>query len=223
MKNNSDASKGVSSHIRAQLARGEPAMIMHISSRQALSCIFLRGSVRVVVAVMLFATVQASLWAQDLPNYCGVLRSASGFGPYDYRPSHYIPQSTHKSHEALLNIVERAHFTPAVEANLRGKTGVTSGGDLTYTLHSFPNYHRALLSMVALGTKERTDKPYGVRYTIECYFKRAIAFRPDDRIVRLIYASFLVGKGGATMKPTPNSTRLPRTPTAMRLRTATSV
>ena len=50
--------------------------------------------------------------------------------------------------------------------------------------------------MSALSFKQKTDMPSGSRYTMDCWFQRAIAFRPDDHIVRMIYASFLVNKGG---------------------------
>lgn len=136
--------------------------------------------------------LNSALLAQNLPDECGVLYVQGRFGPYDYRPSHYIPESTYKSHAVLLKVVEQIHFTPAVESNIRGNKSSTPGPDMSYTLHAFPNHHRALISMVALGEKEQTDKPLGSPYVVECWFKRAIAFRPDDHIVRMIYASFLV-------------------------------
>jgi Flp pilus assembly protein TadD len=45
--------------------------------------------------------------------------------------------------------------------------------------------------MVALGEKERTSKPVGSHYSIECWFRRAVKFRPDDNIVRMLYAQYL--------------------------------
>lgn len=127
--------------------------------------------------------------AQEVPGGCGSLRA--GFGPFDYRPGRYIPESTYGSHKALLSIVEGTHFTPTVEALISGNTSQTAGGDLNYTLHAFPNHHRALIAMVALGEKEKTSKPYQSRYSVECWFQRALAWRPDDSIVRMIYARYL--------------------------------
>ena len=49
--------------------------------------------------------------------------------------------------------------------------------------------------MMKLGEKEKTSKPYGSNYTVACWFTRAIAFRPDDAIVRMIYSGFLNSKG----------------------------
>lgn len=130
--------------------------------------------------------------AQELPADCGSLRSPGRFGPYDYRASGYIPEPTYRSHKALLFVVENIHFTPPTEALIRGKTSREPGPDISYTLHAFPNHHRALMSMAALSQKEKTTKPFGSPYNVECWFSRAIVFRPDDNVVRLIYASFLV-------------------------------
>lgn len=127
--------------------------------------------------------------AQEVPGGCGSLTQS--WGPFDYRPDRYIPENTYRSHKGLLNVVESFHFTPEVEALVRGKTGATPGGDLSYTLGVFPNHHRALIAMAALGEKEKTSKAYGTRYSVECYFRRAITWRPDDNIVRMIYANYL--------------------------------
>lgn len=45
--------------------------------------------------------------------------------------------------------------------------------------------------MMRLAEKEKTPKPKGSTYTIECWFERAIRFRPDDTTVRMIFASYL--------------------------------
>lgn len=141
-------------------------------------------------ALLLFTSPSAI--AQELPVGCGSLWSQGRFGPYDYRSSGYIPETTYRSHKALLYIVEHHHFTPEVEALIRGKTNTTPGGDIAYTLHAFPNHHRALIAMVALSEKEKTPKPIGSNYNVECWFSRAIAWRPGDSMVRMIYANFLV-------------------------------
>ncbi|MBA3058020.1 MAG: hypothetical protein KJ614_01055 [Gammaproteobacteria bacterium] len=113
------------------------------------------------------------------------------WGPFDYRPDRYIPENTYRSHRALLGIVENAHFTPDVEMLIRGKTSTTPGNDISYTLGVFPNHHRALLAMAALSDKEKTDKPDGARFSVDCYFRRAVTWRPDDNIVHMIYARYL--------------------------------
>ena len=67
--------------------------------------------------------------------------------------------------------------------------------DVGYTLHVFPNHHRALVTMVRLGEKQQSLQPQGAKFTIDCYFQRAIQFRPDDTISRALYARYL-GKQG---------------------------
>lgn len=112
---------------------------------------------------------------------CGSL--SNHYGPYDYR--------TQKG--GTLGIVEGAHFTPEVENLVKGATGYL-GGDLAYTLAAFPNHHRALLSMARLGVKEKTDQPKGAKYTVECYFERAVRFQPNDTVARGLYAQYLQNK-----------------------------
>ena len=45
--------------------------------------------------------------------------------------------------------------------------------------------------MMRLAEKTKTQQPNGSHYTIECWFERAIRFRPDDQVVRMIYTTFL--------------------------------
>ena len=114
---------------------------------------------------------------------CGDL--ANAYGPYDYRTS-----------RDKLAIVEGVHFTPDVEALRSGATGQI-GGDIDYTLRASPNHPRALIAMANLGRKLNTDSPPGAKYTLPCYFDRAIRFAGDDPTVRLVYGTYLarVGKG----------------------------
>jgi tetratricopeptide (TPR) repeat protein len=91
-----------------------------------------------------------------------------------------------------LPIVERGHFTPQVEQLIRGESGVNIGGDIHYTLKSFPNHHRALAAMMRLAEAQKTPQPRGAEYTVECYFDRALRFRPDDVVARMLYAQFLI-------------------------------
>lgn len=122
-----------------------------------------------------------SAFAQNGPVACGELRN--GYGPYDAR------RDLDK-----LEIVLTAHFTPVVESLTKGATNTTAGGDIDYTLRAIPNHPRALLAMIRLGVKENREKPRGSSYTIECWLDRALRFRPDDIIVRMIYAGYLNDK-----------------------------
>ena len=122
--------------------------------------------------------------AQTSVSSCGPLFSTGQYGPYDYRTD-----------VDKLPIVLVNHFTPEVEALIRGKSGPRPGEDIDYTLRAIPNNHRALLAMMRLGEKEKTPQPSGSRYSVECWFERAILFRPDDSIVRMIYSTYLNSKG----------------------------
>ena len=117
-------------------------------------------------------------YAQNDPNNCGTI--ANHYGPFDYR-----------TQQDKLKIVEGAHFTPEVEALIRGSTASAPGGDIAYTLHTSPNHHRALIAIVRLSEKMKTPQPQGLRRPVECYFDRAIRFAPDDTVVRILYARFL--------------------------------
>jgi tetratricopeptide (TPR) repeat protein len=127
------------------------------------------------------------LLALALPSFgqteniaCGSLTNA--FGPFDYR--------TERGES--LKLVESAHFTVVVENLLRGQnSGRLPGGDLDYTLRAYPNHHRALISVMRYGEKNNSLQPRDLRYSVECYFDRAVRFRPDDSVARMIFATFL--------------------------------
>lgn len=108
--------------------------------------------------------------------------------------NHHGPQDYRKASYDGLRLVERVHFTPGIESLTKPNT--TSfremAGDVGYTLHVFPNHHRALITMVRLGERHKSDQPPGARYTIDCYFQRGMQYVPDDQLVRIIFATHLV-------------------------------
>lgn len=130
-----------------------------------------------VMCIGLFSALSMPVMAQNAPSVCGDLHNA--YGPYDYRTD-----------RDKLPIVEGTHFPPEVEALVRGRTSYI-GGDLDYTLRAFPNHHRALASMMKLAEREKNRQPRGAKYTVECYFERAVRFAPDDAIVRMLFATDL--------------------------------
>jgi Tfp pilus assembly protein PilF len=74
---------------------------------------------------------------------------------------------------------------------MRGERGYL-GQDLDYTLRAFPNHHRALIALQryearlqSIGVQDRLPRP------VECYYERAVRWRPKDPVVRMIYAQFL--------------------------------
>lgn len=142
-----------------------------------------RRSAAVLTATLAFATTSLSAAAQaPSADACGVLSNGE-YGPFDYRKPHH-----------MLAGAERNHFTPKVERLIAGESRYDVGGDLSFLLVMYPNHARALMAMMRLGEKEKTDKPVGARFEVECYFERALRFRPDDNVVRMMYVLFLSKK-----------------------------
>lgn len=142
------------------------------------------------VAVLL-ATASLSAQAQEAVfSVCGGLNNS--FGPYDYR-DHINSADFKANSNNPLRLVQIAHFRPEMEMLIRGGQGEKSevGPEFDYTLRAFPNHHRALLALVRLADKQRLEKPRGMNYTVDCWFQRAVQWRPDDAIVRMIYADYL--------------------------------
>lgn len=131
---------------------------------------------RLIALLCLAASLPA---VADPAMECGSLEW--NYGPYDYRTAN--PQQR--------KLVESAHFTPGAEQLREAPTG-SLGADIKYTLSVFPNHPRALLAMERLVLKERRNPANGAKYTIECFYERALRFRPDDHIVRMFYVDFLI-------------------------------
>ena len=117
---------------------------------------------------------------------CGEL--ANAVGPYDYQAT--PPKKR--------DLVEHFHFTEQVEKLEKGQSTVSLGADITYTLRAFPNHPRALNSMSELGLRQKRDRPTGSPYSVECWFERAIRFRPEDGHVRLVYGIALLKRAERT-------------------------
>lgn len=108
------------------------------------------------------------------------------YGPFDY----YRPKEPNAVH-----LVESAHFTRDVEQLRKGNTAADPAGDLRYTLLALPNHPRALQTLVLLARKENTNRPKNMVYSVECYFDRALRFRPNDNVVKLIFGNYLATTG----------------------------
>lgn len=113
-----------------------------------------------------------------LAEDCGSLESH--YGPYDYRVDH-----------SKRPIVENFHFTPKVEALVGGQTTVTPGQDLEYVLKTFPNHPRALVAATKWARIKGTVRPPDFKYSVDCHFERALRFRSDDVVVRMLFAQWL--------------------------------
>lgn len=127
---------------------------------------------------------QAQLQRPKTPEEfeCGTMVVAKRVEPMDYRTD-----------RKLLATVEGGHFQPQVEDLVKPMFD-SFGADLDYTLHAYPNHHRALLTLIRLGDREHTDQPKDMHYSIDCFLRRAIRWRSDDLIARMIYAQYLIKK-----------------------------
>lgn len=117
--------------------------------------------------------------AESLPTDCGDLTNS--YGPYDYtNPDHF----QHK-----LPVVEKFHFSQEQELSTY-RPGSKTKVDFGYTLRAFPNHHRALM---ALARWLRLHKPEDWKSDMraECFFYRALAWRPRDAIARMIFGLYL--------------------------------
>lgn len=126
----------------------------------------------------LLALLASAAAAAQLAGDCGDPfhnQGGVGYGPFDYRTATQSQRS----------LVEGAHFTPGVESLQSGITG-SLGAEIDYTLRAFPNHPRALMSMIRLAQRERTNQPKGAHYTVDCYLDRATRYQPDDMEVRLL-------------------------------------
>ncbi len=130
------------------------------------------------MAVALLAMANSAIAQTD----CGTLNTH--YGPFDYRTD-----------RGKLPIVEQYHFTPKVEMLLGGISTTYAEGDISYTLHAFPNHHRALASLIKLAERTRARQPPRLDMSVDCYFERALRFRPDDLIVRMLMADYLIRTG----------------------------
>jgi Tfp pilus assembly protein PilF len=109
---------------------------------------------------------------------CGSLENS--YGPYDY---------TNPVHRAEnIPIVETAHLNADVRALRRGQTGTDPLGDLDYTLRAVPNHPAALDAVARYFINGGSAGRY---WTAECYFDRAMRFKPDDGTVYLVYGVYL--------------------------------
>lgn len=114
-------------------------------------------------------------------NYCGELHGHH-FGPFDYLNRFNL--------KGQLDVVEQYHFNSDVE-NLISGMSASVGADLDYTLRAWPNHHRALTALAKLSLRDKTSRPRGTKWPVECYFDRAIRMRSDDGTVRMIYGGYL--------------------------------
>jgi tetratricopeptide (TPR) repeat protein len=150
----------------------------------------------------------SAVQAQAIEQNCGHPFDSPGrFGPFDYTDPVKKPE---------LNLVEPHHFTSYMEeialygVASRNASQVEEAegfglvaGNLDYTLHAFPNHSKALYAMGMWQLRQRKERPLeaagwvsgGKIYSAECYFERAVMFKPDDGMVHHAYGAFLQKAG----------------------------
>ncbi len=139
----------------------------------------IRTAFAAAAAAYALAFLPTQAVAQDAKaSSCGSIGPLSE-GPYDYR-----------TERTRVTYIEGHHFQPQVEALVGGVSGPI-GAELNYMLTYVPNHPRVLLALVRYGEKNKWVLAQGLRYSYDCYFDRAIRFRPDDVVVRMIYATYL--------------------------------
>lgn len=129
---------------------------------------------RDVFLMLAFVLVAMPSFAQS----CGSLRF--NYGPFDYRTD-----------QNKLPVVEQRHFTPRIESLIGGETTVAAGPDIEYTLGAFPNHARALAAVMRIGLRDKTNTPKELKRSVDCHFERALRFRANDVVVRMIFAQWL--------------------------------
>ena len=110
----------------------------------------------------------------------GIDFTTAGYGPFDYTNPEHVRNK--------LPVVERYHFSADVEYLRASIDANYIGAHLLYVIRSFPNHHRALVSITKLWARSGspTRPPAGIApdQTPDFLYKRAIDFAPSDGTVR---------------------------------------
>lgn len=114
---------------------------------------------------------------------------------YQDRQDDYL--DPHPAARRHLKLVNRAHFF--FEIRQFDSYPMHIMENLNYTLVHFPNHHDALYTISRFERRQRGTLPQKITWTwrrsAECYFVRAIRFRPKDGVVRMLYGIHLHKSG----------------------------
>lgn len=132
---------------------------------------------------------------------CGPLKNFGDIGPWDYAdPSSSLPTGTDP--QGRIKRVENVHFYPDVmNLNMKALPIERLAAEINYTLRVFPNHPQALYAISRLERLAGGKLPnnsasiYTPRVTADCFFDRALRFRPDDKEVRAVYGVHLHLRG----------------------------
>jgi tetratricopeptide (TPR) repeat protein len=116
---------------------------------------------------------------------------SAGCGDFNYERTAIGPLDYRITPPDEIEFIEVRHFPSHVERLVRGEKG-TIAGDIAYTLRAFPNHPRALRSAAELTRRNGGAMPKDLGFSIACWFDRAVAYRPDDAQVRVVWAFELI-------------------------------
>ncbi|MDD3352555.1 hypothetical protein [Zoogloea sp.] len=125
---------------------------------------------------------------------CGSLEN--GVGPFDYNdPAIHVPNGENPMGQ--LKRVENVHFHAGMQyLNIRNYSPERIRSEFAYTLRAFPNHRLALNAFSRLEQFYSKQLPgAGKALTADCFFDRAIRFRPEDKGVRFVHAMHLHRQG----------------------------
>ena len=146
---------------------------------------------KIVAVFCLAGTLAATVPANSQFRHPPAGQPSSGCGDFYYSRAAIGPLDYRITDGSTIKLVESRHFTPKVERLTGGERG-TLAGDIAYTLNAFPNHVRALRAAAELTRRNGGRMPKDLKYSSECWFNRAIAFRPDDVQVRVLWGFELV-------------------------------
>lgn len=160
-----------------------------------------KKTIRWVACFVIGATLAVSGRVMGSELECGELKNFQNIGPWDYAdPSSSV--STGEDPMGRIKRVENVHFNPDMQAlNTKRYTIDRLTAEIHYTLRILPNHPRALMAISRLermaGGKlpQRSATPFTPKLTADCFFDRAIRFRPEDKAVRFVYGIHLQQRG----------------------------
>ena len=117
-----------------------------------------------------------------------------GCGTFQYEREHIGPLDYRYINPKVLKLVEDYHFSRHVEMLRQGQSS-TIGGDLAYTLNAIPNHPRALRTTIEYFRRKGPEATLEMRMGLTCWLDRALAYRPDDPMVRILVADELLRTG----------------------------
>ncbi|KFI22369.1 hypothetical protein [Nitrosococcus oceani] len=140
---------------------------------------------------LIFLYVIAILPAIGLAEQmCGELLPEEAYRYRGQQDDYLDPDPRAKHH---LELAEAHHFSTKVR--MFDSFPMFIMQNLDYLLRHFPNHHKGLYTVSQfedhVGGKLPQKRGWSWRRSAACYFDRAIRFRPNDGVVRMLYGIYL--------------------------------